>query len=240
MTEAKLGHRAAAWMVHAFTATGAVLAFLALKAVIEERWGLALAWLIVALVVDGIDGSFARMARVKERAPRIDGDTLDLVIDYLTYVFVPTFFIWRAGLVPEPLVVPLAAIIQLSALYHFARSDMKTKDNYFQGFPALWNLVALYLFVTGASPEVGALTVVALSALSFAPVHFVHPFRVRDYGRFLPLLSLVWAASTAALLWQGWSEDARSGLFGVSLASGAILLALGFLRSVRGPKAARD
>ena len=113
MTEAKLGQRAAAWMVHAFTATGAVLAFLALKAVLEERWGLALAWLIVALVVDGIDGSFARMARVKERAPRIDGDTLDLVIDYLTYVFVPTVFIWRAGLVPEQLVVPLAAIIQL-------------------------------------------------------------------------------------------------------------------------------
>ena len=117
---------------------------------------------------------------------------------------------------------------------------MKTKDNYFQGFPALWNLVALYLFVTGASPEVGAVVVVALSALSFAPVHFVHPFRVRDYGRFLPLLSLVWAASTAALLWQGWSDGTRSTLLGVSLASAAILLALGFLRSVRGPKAVSD
>ena len=89
--------RAAAWLVHAFTATGAVLAFLAVMAILEERWGLALVWLLVALVVDGIDGSFARMARVKERAPRIDGDTLDLVIDYLTYVFVPRCSFGRRG-----------------------------------------------------------------------------------------------------------------------------------------------
>jgi phosphatidylcholine synthase len=232
-----MGGRAAAWLVHAFTATGGVLAFLALKAVLEERWGLALGWLTVALFVDAVDGSFARWAKVKERAPRIDGDTLDLVIDYLTYVFVPTVFLWKAGLVPEALVVPLAALIQISSLYHFARSDMKTKDNYFQGFPALWNLVAFYLFVTRASPETGAVAVALLSALSFAPVHFVHPFRVLDYGKSLPLLTTVWAAATAALLWQGWTEGARAAVLGVSLVSGAVLLALGFLRSVRGPRA---
>lgn len=231
-----MGGRAAAWLVHAFTATGGVLAFLALKAVFEEQWRLALGWLLVALVVDGIDGSLARWAKVKERAPRIDGDILDLVIDYLTYVFVPTVFLWRAGLVPEALVVPLAALIQVSSLYLFARSDMKTKDNYFQGFPALWNLVAFYLFVARASPETGAVAVALLAALTFAPVHFVHPFRVRDYGRFLPLLTLVWAATTAALLWQGWSEGARAAVLGLSLVSAAMLLALGFLRSLRGPR----
>ena len=207
--------RAAAWLVHAFTATGAVLAFLAVMAILEERWGLALVWLLVALLVDGIDGSFARMARVKERAPRIDGDTLDLVIDYLTYVFVPTLFLWKAELVPESLVVPLAALIQLSALYHFARSDMKSTDNYFRGFPALWNLVAFYLYVSGAGPGTGAIAVVALAALTFAPVHFVHPFRVTDYGRWLPLTAVVWALSTAALLWNGWSEAGRTVTLGV-------------------------
>ena len=238
MDERKAGPsaRAAAWLVHAFTATGAVLAFLAVVAILEERWGLALVWLLVALVVDGIDGSFARMARVKERAPRIDGDTLDLVIDYLTYVFVPTLFLWKAGLVPEPMIVPLAALIQLSALYHFARSDMKTKDNYFQGFPALWNLVAFYLYVTGAEPTTGAVAVVALAALTFAPVHFVHPFRVTDYGRWLPLTAVVWAVSTAALLWTGWSEAGRSATLGVSLATSAVLLAMGLLRSMRGQR----
>ena len=230
--------RGGAWLVHAFTATGAVLAFLAVMAILDERWGLALVWLLVALVVDGIDGSFARMARVKELAPRIDGDTLDLVIDYLTYVFVPTLFLWRAELVPEGLVVPLAALIQLSALYHFARSDMKSADNYFRGFPALWNLVAFYLYVAGAGPATGAITVVALAALTFAPVHFVHPFRVTDYGRWLPLTAVVWAVSTAALLWSGWSEAARAAMLAVSLATAAVLLAMGLLRSVRGPRAA--
>ncbi len=233
--EAGLGARALAWSVHAFTATGAVLAFLALMAILDERWGLALAWLILALVVDGIDGSFARAAHVKTLAPRIDGDTLDLVIDFLGYVFVPTLFLWRAGLIPEALVVPLAAMILISALYCFARSDMKTADNYFRGFPALWNLVAFYLYVTGASPAVGAVTVALLAALTFAPVHFVHPFRVTDYGRWLPLLAALWAISTAALLWQGWSGGVRAGLLWFSLASAAILLAMGFVRTLRGP-----
>jgi phosphatidylcholine synthase len=225
-----------AWLVHAFTATGAVLAFLALIAILEEEWQLALLWLVVALVVDGIDGSFARWARVKEKAGRIDGDTLDLVIDYLTYVFVPTLFLWRAELIPESLVVPLAALIQYSALYHFARSDMKSADNYFRGFPALWNLVAFYLYVTQASPTVGALAVVALSAMSFAPVHFVHPFRVRDYGRWLPLVAVVWAGVTTALLWQRWSEEMRTGLLATSLVTAAVLLAMGLLRSFRGAR----
>ena len=137
---------------------------------------------------------------------------------------------------PKALLMPLAAIIQISSLYLFARSDMKTKDNYFQGFPALWNLVAFYLFVARAGPETDAVAVALPAALTFAPVHFVHPFRVRDYGRFLPLLTLIWAAATAALLWQGWSEGARATVLGLSLVSAAILLALGFLRSVRGPR----
>ena len=109
-----------AWLVHMFTASGAVLALLALNAIEQEQWRLALFWLFVAIVVDGIDGTFARWARTKEQAARVDGDTLDLVVDYLTYVFVPTIFIWRAGLVPEGLALWLAAAIQFSALYLFA------------------------------------------------------------------------------------------------------------------------
>ena len=141
-----------AWLVHMFTASGAILALLALLAVEDGEWGLALMWLLVALVVDGVDGSLARWARVSERAARVDGDTLDLVIDYLTYVFVPTLFMWRAGLIPEALAPWLAAGILLSSLYLFARTDMKTEDGYFRGFPALWNLVAFYLFVLQPGP----------------------------------------------------------------------------------------
>jgi phosphatidylcholine synthase len=231
---------ASAWAVHAFTATGAVLAFLALMAILEANWPLALVWLLAALAVDGIDGSLARWARVKEGAPRIDGAALDLIIDYLNYVFVPAVLIWRAGLVPGTLAPALIAAILVSALYNFTRLDMKTPDNYFRGFPALWNLVAFYLFVTRPSPEWAALAIALLAALTFAPVHFVHPFRVRDYGRWLPLLACLWAAATAALLWPGWSEGARAGLLGVSVASGAALLALGLLRTARGPRATEE
>ena len=226
-----------AWLVHMLTACGAVLALLALAAIINGQLVLALLWLLVALAIDGVDGSLARWARVKEQAPRIDGDTLDLVVDYLTYVFIPTVFIWRAGLVPPSLALWLAAAIQFSSLYLFSRTDMKSGDGYFRGFPALWNLVAFYLFTIQASPLAGALVVTALVALTFAPVHFVHPFRVRDYGYWLPLLTVAWAASTLALLWPGWRGPARAAWLALSVGTAVALLALGLLRTLRGEPA---
>jgi phosphatidylcholine synthase len=227
---------ALAWLVHAFTASGAVLAFLALMAVLEEQWSLALLWLLVALAVDGIDGWLARRTRTKELAPRIDGDTLDLIIDYLNYVFVPAVLIWRAELVPPPLAPYLAALILVSSLYCFTRRDLKTEDNYFRGFPALWNVIAFYLFVARPGMEAGAITVCAFAALTLAPVHFVHPFRVTDFGRWPPLLSLLWVTATAALLWPEWSDGMRTALLGISASAAALLLALGLLRTLRGSR----
>lgn len=229
---------AAAWLVHAFTASSAVLAVLSLSAIFDRDWPAALLWLLAALAVDGVDGTLARWAHVKTRAPRIDGETLDLVVDYLTYVFVPTIFIWRAGLVPEALAPWLAGAIQLSALYSFTRRDLKTDDNYFRGFPGLWNIIAFYLYVTQPGADVGAMLILAFVALTFAPVHFVHPFRVRDYGIFAPLLSAFWAAATAALLWPDWGEGARTLWLACSSLSGALLVALGLLRTFRGRRPA--
>jgi phosphatidylcholine synthase len=226
-----------AWLVHAFTASGALLALLALMAVEERNWTMALVWLLVALFVDGVDGSLARWARVKEKAPRIDGDTLDLVIDYLTYVLVPTLFLWRAELIPPALAPWLAAAILISSLYVFARTDMKTDGGYFRGFPALWNLVAFYLFVLQTSPAVGTVVVVILVALTFAPIHFVHPFRVREYGKGLPLLTVLWGIATCALLWPDLDETVRPLIATISIASAAVLLGLGLLRSLRDLKA---
>ena len=198
----------------------------------------ALLWLAVALLVDGVDGSLARWARVKERAARVDGDTLDLVIDYLTYVFVPALFLWRAELIPPSLAPVLAAAILVSSLYVFARTDMKSDDGYFRGFPALWNLVAVYLFVVQPDPAIGATVVVVLVVLTFAPIHFVHPFRVRDYGHWLPALAVLWGVATCALLWPALTPSARTILAGISVASAIALLGLGLVRSVRGAKPA--
>jgi phosphatidylcholine synthase len=227
---------APAWAVHALTATSALFALLALDAVLDESWRLALLWLFSALAVDGIDGTLARAVDVKRRTPGFDGAALDLIVDYLTYVFVPTLFIWRAGLVPDAWALPLAALIQYSALYHFARSDMKTEDNYFRGFPALWNLVAFYLWVIGTSETAGGIVVALLALSSFTSVAFVHPFRVRDYGAALPVLALVWALATVALLWPEWSESVRGAIFWTSVATGLVLIGLGLWRAVRGPR----
>ena len=226
---------AAAWAVHLFTASGVVLAFLALAAVDRAEWRLALVWLLAALAVDGVDGTLARAAKVREVLPRIDGEAFDLIVDYLNYVFVPVLFIVRAGLVPEPLALPLAAAMLLSSVYVFVRRDMKTEDNYFRGFPALWNVVALYLFAAQPGPAAGAAVVVLLSVLSFAPVRFVHPFRVREWQPWLRIIALLWALTTLALLWPEWSPEAGRAWLAASLALAAILVALGLVRSFRGP-----
>jgi phosphatidylcholine synthase len=226
--------RILAWGVHAFTATSAIIALMALMAILRGEFHVALLWLLGALVVDGIDGTLARAAKVKERVPRIDGDSLDLIVDYLTYVFVPTIFLWKAGLIPEGLAPWLAAAIQLSSLYLFARSDMKSDDNYFRGFPALWNVVAFYLFALQSPPAAGAIVVALFVLLTFAPVYFVHPFRVKGYGPLLPILATVWALATLALLWPGWESGLRTVWLAVSLGSAAALLGIGLLRTVRG------
>jgi phosphatidylcholine synthase len=233
---ATLPARAAAWAVHAFSASGAVLALLATFAVFDQRWTDAMLWLFAALVVDGIDGSFARAAKTKLVTPGIDGDALDLVIDYLSYVFVPALFLMEADLLPQPFELPLAALILISSLYVFARRDMKTADNYFRGFPALWNIVALYIFAAGVGPAASAVIVGMLVVLTFAPVHVVHPMRVRDFGIWLPALSLVWAVSTLALLFD--IPDALRGiLFIASSVSAVVLVAMGLWRTMRGPLA---
>jgi phosphatidylcholine synthase len=230
------GPIAFAWCVHLLTSTGAVLGFLALLAVERQQWREALLWLFAALVVDGVDGTLARAAKVRGRLPRIDGEALDLVIDYLTYVFVPALFIWRGGYLPAGTELPLTAAILISSLYVFARRDMKTKDGYFRGFPALWNVVAFYFFVAAPGPLISMAAVLLLVVLTFAPVHVVHPFRVGDYGRALPAIALVWSAATAALILPGWSGGWRAALLAASFLSAAVLIGLGLLRTARGPR----
>lgn len=226
-------NRLLCWAVHAFTATGAVLALLALAAVEGGRWREALLWLLAALVVDGIDGTLARKARVAERLPRIDGSALDLVVDYLTYVFVPAWFLLKLGAFPASAAMPLTMLILLSSLYTFARRDMKTEDGYFRGFPALWNIVALYIYAAAAPQWLAAAIVLVLAVLTFAPVHAVHPLRVRDYGDWLLGVSVIWMVATLALFLP-LSREVRTAALATSLATAVILVAMGFARTVRG------
>jgi phosphatidylcholine synthase len=150
-------------------------------------------WLGMALIIDGVDGTFARRLRTAELLPRWSGDVLDLVVDILTYVFVPAYAIATSGLLPQVLAIPLGALIVVTGSLYFADRQMKTTDYYFRGFPALWNVAAFYLFLLKLPPWLGALAVVALAALTFVPFHVVHPLRISHLRAITIVALVVWA-----------------------------------------------
>jgi len=170
--------RAAAFGVHVLTAVGAALAFLSLLAAVDRNWSLMFLWLGLAVIVDTVDGPIARRARVAELLPRWAGDVLDLVVDFLTYVFVPAFAITVGGFLPDGASLLAGVAIVTTGVLYFADRRMKTADNYFRGFPAVWNAVAFFLFLLRPDAWVVGAIIAALSVLTFVPVVFVHPFRV--------------------------------------------------------------
>ena len=185
--------RAAAFSVHIFTAMGAGVALIALLEAVREHWAAMFAWLGVALVIDAVDGPIARRLDVTRVQPDWSGEVLDLVVDFVTYVFVPAYAITASGLL-MPFAAPMLGmgIVMSSALY-FADRRMKTADNHFRGFPALWNAAAFYLFLLHLPPALSSLVVAALIALTFVPFNVVHPLRVvRLRGLTLSLLG-IWA-----------------------------------------------
>ena len=225
----------AAWAVHVLTASGAVLAFFAFLAAEEGSFRLALFCLGAALVVDGIDGPLARRTGVVWRVPGINGATLDLVVDYLTYVFVPVILIYRAGVLPAPFGWIFIAAILISSLYTFARTDMKTSDNFFLGFPAVWNVVAFYLLMLRPGALAAASLIGLFVLLTFAPVHFIHPLRVRRYQPWLAGITVVWGVSSFLLLAGAWSPFWTHALLALSLSGAGVLLAIGVHRTLSGP-----
>src|SRR5580692_2770381 len=170
--------RAAAFAVHIFTALGAACALLALLAAVRTDWQAMFVWLGIALIIDGVDGTFARRLRIAELLPRWSGDVLDLVVDILTYVFVPAYAIAASGFLPQPAAIPLGIVIVVTGSLYFADRLMKTSDYYFRGFPALWNVAAFYLFLVKPAPWLGALAIAALAVLTFVPIHVIHPVRI--------------------------------------------------------------
>lgn len=171
--------QARAFSVHLLTASGSFLAFLSLVAASEQRWTAMFWWLGLALFVDGIDGPIARKLEVKEILPTWSGEMLDNIIDYVTYVLIPAFALYQRGFMGEGLSFLSAAIIVVSSAIYYADTGMKTKENFFKGFPVVWNMVVFTLFVIDAS-EIAASIVVFVSVfLTFMPINFLHPVRVQ-------------------------------------------------------------
>jgi phosphatidylcholine synthase len=194
--------RAAAWAVHAFTASGAVMGLAALEATVQGDFRAAFFWMIAATVVDGVDGWLARLVCVGERAPGLDGKRLDDIVDYLTYVVAPAFLLLRAGLLPAALDWTVAAAMLVSSAYGFSRTDAKTADHFFTGFPSYWNVIALYLYVLGLSPAVNAAVLLVLVALVFVPVGYVYPSRTKAWRVPTIVFGTLWGALMVRITWS--------------------------------------
>lgn len=196
--------RLAAGGVHVFTALGALCALMAALAIGEGAWERAFVWLGIAFVIDGVDGTFARLLDVGRQLPRFSGERLDLVVDFLTYVFVPVLAMRGGGFLPGPTGLVLAAAIMLTSLFHFADLDSKAEDHSFVGFPAVWNVVAFYLFAFAAPPVVATVIVVVGAGLAFVPFKWVHPLRVRALRGITLAFTALWAVAAMFTLHVGF------------------------------------
>ena len=187
-------------MVHAYTASGAVVAFAAAMAVFDARYRLAFLLMVAATVIDATDGLLARLVRVKEVTPDFDGARLDDIVDYLTFVFVPILLLHRAGDLPAAWGLAVAAVVLLSSAYGFAAGDAKTEDYFFTGFPSYWNIVALYLHAGRLGPAVNAGILLVLSALVFVRIGYVYPSRTPVLRGLTIGLCLVWTVMIVGII----------------------------------------
>jgi phosphatidylcholine synthase len=199
--------RVAAWLVHLFTASGAVFGLLTLYAIYQQQFLLAF-WLMAgAVIVDSVDGVLARWARVKTAVPQIDGALLDNILDYLNYVITPAFFLLVGNLLPLGWGFIGTSGVVLASAYQFTQPQAKTEDHFFKGFPSYWNIVVFYLFFWQTPPWLNLLIILILVVMVFVPIKYVYPSRL-DYlthnrwlRRGMLLATLLWGAATAVLLW---------------------------------------
>ena len=216
--------RTKALAVHLLTATGAVFAMLAMLAAVNGKWDIMFVWLVIAFFVDGIDGPLARKYDVKKNAPMFDGVLLDLIIDYLTYVFIPAYALFKSGLLAGWTGWFAIIIITFASAMYFADTRMKTKDNSFQGFPGCWNMAIIVIFATTPNHWV-ILGFVSLLAISmFLPLKFVHPVRTERW-RFVTLpIALAWVGFAAWAAWGNFTAVPAAN-FGLLLTSTYLLFA---------------
>ena len=189
--------------VHLFTATGAVFAMLAMLAAVDGKWSLMFLWLVVAFAVDGLDGPMARKFDVKTNAPEFDGVLLDLIIDYLTYVFIPAFALFKSGLMGGWTGWASIIVITFASAMYFADTRMKTKDNSFHGFPGCWNMVVLVIFALEPNFWISFSLVALLAVAMFLPLKFIHPVRTQRWRVLSLPMAFAWTFFAG---WAAWVD----------------------------------
>ncbi len=192
-----------AFLVHLFTASGLIPMMLSVDAIWHDDAFLALIWLGVAMLIDGLDGPLARRFAVSEHLPQIDGAILDHVIDFTGYCFLPALMVYHFALVPEGWAIAVTSFMLMTALYTFANKQAKTDEYDFRGFPALWNVAVFYMIVFNSSTWLNLSAIIFLGVMTFAPVRFIHPLRVVALRRLTVPLLIVWTIMVFAYLGMG-------------------------------------
>jgi phosphatidylcholine synthase len=226
--------RLAGLALHAYTASGTVLALLIVIAAIDGDAVRAL-WLgLAALWIDGTDGMIARRLRVKETIPWFDGAMLDNIVDYLTYAFAPIVLLWTGNYLPHGWYgAVLAALPLLASSYQFCRVDAKTDDHFFLGFPSYWNVVAFYVVILGLGHTATALILVICSILVFVPVKYVYPSRTNAFRTLNLSLAGAWLVLYAVIL--AGVPDPHPVAIGLSLAYVAYYVVVSVYLTLRSP-----
>ncbi len=202
-----MSSRLKALSVHYFTALGAVIAMLAMLAAVDERWDLMFLWLVAAFFVDGLDGPLARKYEVKKFASEYDGVLLDLIIDYLTYVFIPAYALFVSGLLNGWSGWVCIIVIAFTSVLYFADTRMKTKDNNFAGFPGCWNMVVLVFFTIQPAWQVILLIVIVLSISMFTNLKFIHPVRTSRWRGFSLPVAIIWTFLGGYAAWTNFQTS---------------------------------
>lgn len=219
-----------AYGVHILTATGAVFAMLALLSATQGAWDTMYLWLLVAFLVDGIDGPLARKYDVKTNAARFDGALLDLIIDYLTYVFIPAYALFASGLVDNWMSWAVLIIITFASALYFCDDNMKTEDYSFSGFPGCWNMLVLVFFAVAPPSWVILVAVIFFAVAMFLPLRFIHPTRTKRW-RWLSLpIALIWCL--AAMAAAAYSFIPPDWISGVLVATSVYLSFAGVVQQV--------
>lgn len=195
---------------------------LAMLEAANQDWRAMVGWLVVAFAVDGIDGPLARRYNVKKHAAMIDGVLLDLIIDYLTYVFVPAFALFHSGLLDGWTGWVAILVITYSSALYFADTRMKTDDNSFRGFPGCWNMLVLVLFATSPRWEVILLLVITLAVAMFLPVKFIHPVRTKRWRAVSLPMAVIWTICCGCAAWVGFDAQ-RWEIWGLVISSAYLL-----------------
>jgi len=234
-----------AFSIHILTATGAFMAFLSIVAAAENDFNMAFFWLGMALIIDGVDGPLARKLEVKKWWPHWSGDTLDNVIDYTTFVMIPAFILYQSGLldtsaefekngevISKFFSFGAAALIVITSAIYYADTRMKTEDYGFKGFPVCWNMVVFALFVVSPSPMFSLIFILVTAILTFTPITFIHPVRVKVMREISIAAFIIWGLSGLSAIF--FNLDNPIYLDAVFILSSIYLYCIGFVLQLQG------